>query len=134
MGGYRLLVILWNLLHISNEFIHSDTPVYRSKHPAGNFKNILSRHDRLAVMPKVSKNPLQPQDLKRLCDTLVAAIALLHKREDLEEFLQDFLTTMEWKMFAKRLAVAEMLLAGESYTTIIHTLKVSNDTIARMQE
>ncbi len=84
-------------------------------------------------MPKVSRSQLKPEELQRIRDAFLGALALLRTKEDVEEFLQGFLTPSEWKMLTKRLAVAEMLLSGESYVKIEERLKVSNTTISRIQ-
>ena len=85
-------------------------------------------------MPKVSRAQLVSDDMRRIKDAFLRTLASLRTTEDVEDFLQDFLTFSEWKMFMKRLAVAEMLIAGKSYAIIQHTLKVSNGMITRMQE
>ena len=84
-------------------------------------------------MPKVSKISLDQDELRRIRDAFLGAIASLRTRGDVEEFLQDFLTPSEWRMLMKRLAIAERLLANDSYDKIRQKLKVSNTTIARMR-
>ena len=84
-------------------------------------------------MPKVSRTPLKTEESRRIRDAFLKTLALLHTTEEVEEFLEDFLTLAEWKMFMKRLAIAEMLIGGKSYATIQESLKVGTDTIARMQ-
>ncbi|MEK7526074.1 MAG: Trp family transcriptional regulator [Patescibacteria group bacterium] len=49
-------------------------------------------------------------------------------------FLNDFLNTTELETFAKRLAIAYWLKKGRSYNNIKDNLKVSNATIATVQE
>jgi len=84
-------------------------------------------------MPKVSRTPLKSEDFKRIHSAFLRALSRLQTPHEVEEFLQDFLTISEWKMFLKRLATAEMLIEEKSYVKIRETLKVSNGTITRMQ-
>jgi len=54
--------------------------------------------------------------------------------QEMEIFLQDFLSTSEMETYTKRLAVAYWLKKGRSYTNIKQNLKVSSATIAVVQE
>ena len=85
------------------------------------------------IMTRVSRRPLKAEELKRTRDAFLKAVVVLRTKSDVEEFLQGFLTPSEWKMFTKRLAVADMLSYGASYAKIEERLKVSNTTIARIR-
>ena len=84
-------------------------------------------------MPRVSRIPLRHEEDQRIHDAFLRAIAALRTKSDVENFLLGFLTPSEWKMFAKRLAIADMLLSGDSYAKIEMRLKVGNATISRMK-
>lgn len=60
------------------------------------------------------------------------AVAVLRDRNETQVFLRDLLTHTEIKMFAKRLAIAKMLLEGRDYETIEEELRVTPGTIARI--
>ena len=64
--------------------------------------------------------------------TLYRALAELTDPKDVEELLIDLCTTTEVDELANRLAVAQLLSAGNSYTTIQKTTGASAATIARV--
>ena len=67
-------------------------------------------------------------------DKLYRALASLDDPKDIEELLIDLCTTTEVDELAKRLAVAELLAAGNSYTTIQKSTGASAATIARVSK
>ena len=67
-------------------------------------------------------------------DKLYRAFADLDDPKDVEELLIDLCTTTEVDELANRLAVAEMLAAGNSYTVIQRTTGVSAATVARVSK
>lgn len=58
----------------------------------------------------------------------------MKSQEEIDKFLEDFLTDAEYLTFAKRLAVAYWLKKGRSYENIRQNLKVSSATIASTQQ
>ncbi len=77
-----------------------------------------------------SKQLLNPSLKNQIQKTLFQVIADLKDIEEIDIFLNDFLTEAELEVFAKRLAVAYWLKKGRSYTNIKNNLKVSSATIA----
>ena len=72
----------------------------------------------------------QEEFLMDLCD----AISSVKNSREAAQFLKDLLSPQEAEMLAKRVKVAELLLAGWSYKRIIEYLKVSEGTVARISE
>ena len=66
--------------------------------------------------------------------TLYRALAELTDPKDVEELLIDLCTTTEVDELANRLAVAQLLAAGKSYTAIQKTTGASAATIARVSK
>lgn len=67
-------------------------------------------------------------------DKLYRALADLDNPKDIEELLIDLCTTTEVDELANRLAVAQMLADGNSYTVIQKTTGASAATIARVSK
>ena len=57
-------------------------------------------------------------------------ITLLENKDQVASFLKDLLTHTEMKMLAKRIQIAKMLLEGHAYRAIRGYVKVSDATIA----
>ena len=67
-------------------------------------------------------------------DKLYRALADLDDPKDVEELLIDLCTTTEVDELANRLAVAQMLFDGNSYSVIQKTTGASAATIARVSK
>lgn len=65
---------------------------------------------------------------------LYRALAQLDDAKDVEELLIDLCTTTEVNELANRLAVAELLIQGKSYTAIQKETGASAATIARVSK
>lgn len=65
-------------------------------------------------------------------DTLYTAASAVQGREAVKLFLRDLLTPSERVMLGRRIIIARMLLAGESYPEICQRLKVGPMTIRRV--
>ncbi|OGD92719.1 hypothetical protein A3C33_02270 [Candidatus Curtissbacteria bacterium RIFCSPHIGHO2_02_FULL_42_58] len=65
-------------------------------------------------------------------ETLWEAISQVRDKDDVQIFLNDLLSPIERVMIAKRLAIAALLLKGNSYETIKDFLKVSTETVAKI--
>lgn len=61
------------------------------------------------------------------------AVSKLNSPEEVARFLKDLLSNVEALMLARRLQIAELLIAGETYKDIREELKVGFSTIARVQ-
>lgn len=58
----------------------------------------------------------------------------LRKKDEVNSFLRDFLSTSERLMFAKRLAITLLLAKGYKYESIRQILSVSPATVYKMQQ
>ena len=65
-------------------------------------------------------------------DELLAALLVLHDRDEAYAFLEDICTVREIKELASRLAVARMLDEGKHYTEIEAATGASSTTISRV--
>lgn len=81
-------------------------------------------------MAQVSKYPIHKDVEKRIFEIFKTTISSLKDQEEIEEFLEDFLSPVEKIMLAKRLSIAVFLAKGYSYPTIASILRVTPTTIA----
>ncbi|MBI1982090.1 MAG: hypothetical protein HYY87_04005 [Candidatus Levybacteria bacterium] len=81
-------------------------------------------------MAQVSKYPIHKDVEKRIFEIFKTTISSLKDQEEIEEFLEDFLSPVEKIMLAKRLSIAVLLAKGYSYPTIESVLRVTPTTIA----
>ncbi|MBU4142526.1 hypothetical protein KJ590_00800 [Patescibacteria group bacterium] len=65
---------------------------------------------------------------------LCRVVAKLNSPIEAAKFLKDILTAQEAEMLAKRLKVAERLMAGDTYAKISFDFKISPSTIFRIHE
>ncbi len=66
-------------------------------------------------------------------DRLFEAILLLENKEECYRFFDDICTIGEVQSMAQRLQVAEMLMAGNTYTEIADVTTASTATISRVK-
>lgn len=66
-------------------------------------------------------------------DRLFEAILLLENKEECYRFFDDICTIGEVQSMAQRLQVAEMLMAGNTYTEIAEATTASTATISRVK-
>jgi TrpR-related protein YerC/YecD len=83
-------------------------------------------------MVKVSRVSINKQRLAQFYDDFWSAIALLETKQEARGFFFDLLTHTERKMLAKRLQVAIMLIEGYDYQKIKSYVRVTDQTIARI--
>lgn len=83
-------------------------------------------------MPQVSKWWLSKDIEEKMFALFFQAFARLSKPVDIAKFLNDLLGPVEKIMLAKRLAIAVLLRRGYDYESIKQTLRVSSETIARV--
>ncbi len=81
-------------------------------------------------MVQVSRYPLKKEIEERVFGILLQAIASLKNPQEINEFLEDFLSPVEKIMLAKRLAIAVLLGKGYDYRQIREILRVTPGTIA----
>ncbi|MBI4050792.1 MAG: hypothetical protein HY396_02340 [Candidatus Doudnabacteria bacterium] len=83
-------------------------------------------------MTKVSRKPLSPEELKEIEDQFWQVVANLKSPREAKVFFGDLLTHTERKMLSKRLQIARMLLEKKSYIVIGKRLRVTDVTIAKI--
>lgn len=84
-------------------------------------------------MAKFSRgSKLTPAKRQELVLAFCQAIQSLKSDEEVAKFLTDLLSPQEVEMLAKRLQIAEQLLANKKYDDIRASIKVSFGTIARV--
>lgn len=83
-------------------------------------------------MAKLSRFHLKPEDQRYLRAELWKDIASLDKANSVEQFLNEFFTPTETVMFAKRLEILKLLRQDYLYGEIKEFLKVTPNTIAKM--
>lgn len=84
-------------------------------------------------MAKFSRIPkLSKKERQELLIALCEALSSIKKNEEAAQFLSDLLSPQELEMLAKRLAIAKLLIENKTYDSIRNILKVSHNTIARV--
>lgn len=83
-------------------------------------------------MTKISRIAPNPRHLGIFIDNFWNGVTLLESKDETKTFLKDLLTHTETKMFAKRIQIAKMLFEGYNYQTIRNYVKVTNGTIAHI--
>ena len=88
----------------------------------------------MASFYHTSKKPLKQEILIRISEMLIAHIANIQTKPNAEKFLSEILTESEKIMLAKRFAIVVMLSKKQSYATITKILKVTPQTIAKINK
>ena len=83
-------------------------------------------------MPQVSRRHLPKSVEEKLFKVFFKSLANISSPTDIQKFLSDLLGPVERTMLAKRLAIAILLAKGYQYETIKDIVKVSQETIARV--
>lgn len=83
-------------------------------------------------MTKVSRIKLDAKHLGFFINNFWNLITLLENKDQTASFLKDLLTHTEMKMFAKRIQIAKMLMEGYGYQAIKGFVKVTDPTIAKI--
>lgn len=83
-------------------------------------------------MTKVSRFKLDSENLSFIFNNFWSAVALLDDKKQIRDFFKSLLTHTEMQMLSKRIQIARMLLDGNSYEEIKRKVKVTDSTIARM--
>ena len=84
-------------------------------------------------MAKFSRIPkLNKKERQILLITFCEALTSIKNKEEAAQFLVDLLSPQELEMVAKRLEIARLLINGDTYDVIRGKLKVSHNTIARV--
>lgn len=85
----------------------------------------------MAKFPRIS---LSPQERERILHEFALALSEIHDSQEAAEFIRDLLSQQEIEMLARRVRIAEFLLAGLTYQEIQNRMKVSQTTVARVGE
>lgn len=80
-------------------------------------------------MAKVSKHHMNKNLQERMFDIFYETLANLSTKKAVKTFLFDLLSPSEQIMLSKRLAIATLLIKGETYRSISSLLKVSTSTV-----
>ncbi len=83
-------------------------------------------------MTKISRWPVEKEKMSLFLDDFWTAVASLKSKAEAKNFFNQFLTHTERKMFAKRFQIAMMLLLGYNYISIKKRIKVSDTTVAKI--
>jgi len=81
---------------------------------------------------KVSRKPVPTKDEERFWDDFLSAVTSLENKKETKGFLTEILTPTERIMIAKRLQIVMMLFLKYDYQEIKNKVKVTNETIAKM--
>ncbi len=80
------------------------------------------------------RDRLSKGEQTRLILRFCQALTQMKNSEEASAFITDLLSKTESAMLAKRLQIAEELIAGKSYSDISDNLKVGFSTVARVSE
>ena len=83
-------------------------------------------------MSKVSRIKIDSEQLGFFLNNFWSVITLLENKDQVKGFLKALLTHTEIKMFAKRMQIAKMLIEGYTYKDIRNHVRVTDSTIARI--
>lgn len=83
-------------------------------------------------MSQVSRRYLNPKIEQQIFDTFVESFTSLSSSQKTTDFLYDLLSPVEQIMLGKRLAIAYMLMKGNSQREVAGTLKVSQATVNKV--
>ena len=77
---------------------------------------------------------LSDREVVTTLDALYTAAGSLKGRDAMKSFLRDLLTPSERIMLGRRIIIARMIIAGESYDSIGERLHVGRNTIGRVHK
>jgi len=80
------------------------------------------------------KSKLSKEDQDELLMDFCDSLSSIKNSKEAAQFLKDLLSPQEAEMLAKRIKIAELLLAGWSYKRITDYLKVGEGKVARISE
>lgn len=83
-------------------------------------------------MTQVSRLKLKTEIEERIYELFNKTLAGIKSKNEIDSFLDDFLSPTEKTVFAKRLAVAVLLAKGNDYAQIRTILRVTPVTISKM--
>ncbi|PJE74614.1 MAG: hypothetical protein COV01_01110 [Candidatus Taylorbacteria bacterium CG10_big_fil_rev_8_21_14_0_10_41_48] len=77
---------------------------------------------------------LSEREVATTLDALYTAVSSLKGRDAMKAFLRDLLTPSERVMLGRRIIIARMIVAGESYDSIGERLHVGRNTIGKVHK
>lgn len=83
-------------------------------------------------MTKISSLKVDPSDMGKFINNFWVAVTLLQGKDEVKQFLKSLLTHTEMIMLSKRLQIAKMLVEGNNYEIIKNYIKVTDQTISRI--
>lgn len=83
-------------------------------------------------MTMISNYPLNEEVKKRVFEVFLNTIKDLKTNNDVDNFLEEFLSPTEKIMLAKRLSIAVLLSKDYDIRSISHILKVAKNTIVKV--
>jgi uncharacterized protein YerC len=84
-------------------------------------------------MAQVSRRMLKPGVWNRVFNLFLATFSNVKSKEELRIFIEDLLSPTEKTMLAKRFAIAILLAKGNSYDSIMDTVKVTSGTVSKVK-
>ena len=84
------------------------------------------------LVPQVSKNIVSPDIENWLDDLAVSIFNQLNTQGKRSDFMRNFFTATEQRMFKKRLAIAVLIAEEYEYRKISYLLKVSTSTVGKI--
>jgi TrpR-related protein YerC/YecD len=82
---------------------------------------------------KVKYNELTDFEKKKYLGEFYDIVSLLRSRDEAKTFFKDLLTLSEVVMISRRIQIAKMLLAGDTYEDIQENLKTATATITQVE-
>ena len=86
------------------------------------------------MVARVKYNSLSENEKKKYLGEFYTMMSMLSTREEVKTFLKDILTLSEVTMISRRLQIAKMLLAGNTYAEVKDKLNVGNSTITSVDK
>jgi uncharacterized protein YerC len=83
-------------------------------------------------MTKIGRQKVQPEKFGEYVNNLWSAFTLLESKQQIRLLFKDLLSHTEYTMLTKRLEIARRLLVNQTYEIIKTELKVTDNTISRM--
>ena len=83
---------------------------------------------------RTSPRRLEAKERMEYLDLLWTSIAELESRDEVKNFFKDILSETEAVMLARRILIAQKLLAGRGYDEIVEELKTSHVTVSRVNQ
>lgn len=84
-------------------------------------------------MAKVKSHRIDPKEKYRIINEFFEIISNLKSKKEIVDFFVGLLTPSEVVMMARRIQVAKMIVEGKGYDEIMRRLKVSCQTVTKIE-